>query len=80
MTKKELVEDVVKKTRIKKEIIEVVVDTLLEVTIDGLVMGKKVKWPGLGEFIVTTKGINPLTGAELTIPKTIVFIPKGEEF
>jgi len=80
VNKSDLVNQVASRTGVTKKVAKIIIDTLLEVTTDALSIGRQVKWPGLGEFIVTTKGINPMTGAKLTIPKTIVFIPEGEEF
>ena len=52
MNKKELVENVAKKAGVKKEIAKLVVDTLLEVIMEELALGRRVKWTGLGEFFV----------------------------
>lgn len=80
VNKSDLVDEVANRTGVTKKVAKIVIDTLLQVTTDALSIGKQVEWPGLGEFFVVTKGINPMTGAKLTIPKTIIFVPEDEEF
>ncbi len=85
MNKSQLVEKVSQKTQLTKQHSECVLDAAIEIIQRAVSKGEDVKLVGFGTFCRIQrrqrKGINPQTGAELTIPGTKVprFRP-GKEF
>ena len=82
MKKKELISAISEKLKVKKEIVEDVIDTFQEVVLDECVeKGGEVNLPVIGRFKQKVnsarQGINPLTKAKLDIPEsnTLTFKP-----
>lgn len=82
MKKKELISVISEKLKVKKEIVEDVIDTFQEVVLDECVeKGGEVNLPTIGRFKQKVnsarQGINPLTKAKLDIPEshTLTFKP-----
>lgn len=71
MIKPELIQEIANKTRIPKNKIELVVDTMLDTIIDEVKDGEKVLISGFGVFHLTHRkprnGINPNTREKLKI-------------
>jgi len=84
MNQKELssrVAEKLKDDKIKKVLIEKILDTSLELIAEALVKGEKVRLVGFGNFLVRTRasrvGRNPQTGEKIEIPqsKSPAFVP-----
>jgi DNA-binding protein HU-beta len=67
--------------KVKKVMIEKILDETLNVVTDALVKGEKVRLVGFGNFLVRTRasrvGRNPQTGEKMNIPqsKSPAFVP-----
>jgi DNA-binding protein HU-beta len=74
MNKKQLSVKVAEKLKMKKNSIEKILDTTLNIIAEALASGEKVRLVGFGNFIVRTRapriGRNPQTGAKIDIPST----------
>ena len=84
MNQKELagkIADKLKEDKIKKVLVEKILDTALELITESLVKGGKVRLVGFGNFLVRTRasrvGRNPQTGDKIEIPqsKSPAFVP-----
>ncbi len=81
MNKRELGAKVADKLGLKRVTVEKVIDTALDLMMDALVSGDKVRLVGFGNFVVRTRaarvGRNPQTGAKISIPqsKAPAFVP-----
>jgi nucleoid DNA-binding protein len=70
-----------KEDRVKKVMVEKVIETALSVVTDALVKGEKVRLVGFGNFLVRSRasrvGRNPQTGEKISIPqsKSPAFVP-----
>jgi DNA-binding protein HU-beta len=70
-----------KEDKVKKVMVEKILDTSLELITDALVKGEKVRLVGFGNFLVRTRasrvGRNPQTGDKIEIPqsKSPAFVP-----
>ncbi len=84
MNQKQLADRVaarLKEDKVKKVMVEKVIDSLLSTITDALVKNEKVRLVGFGNFLVRTRasrvGRNPQTGAQISIPqsKSPAFVP-----
>ena len=84
MNQKQLADRVaarLKDSKVKKVMVEKIVEEVLNVMTDALVKGEKVRLVGFGNFLVRTRasrvGRNPQTGAQINIPqsKSPAFVP-----
>jgi DNA-binding protein HU-beta len=84
MNQKQLADRVaarLKDSKVKKVMVEKIVEEALNVMTDALVKGEKVRLVGFGNFLVRTRasrvGRNPQTGAQINIPqsKSPAFVP-----
>ena len=84
MNQKQLADRVaarMKDSKVKKVMVEKIVEEALNVMTDALVKGEKVRLVGFGNFLVRTRasrvGRNPQTGAQINIPqsKSPAFVP-----
>ncbi len=84
MNQKQLADKVaekLKEDKIKKVMIEKVMETMLSTVTESLVKGEKVRLVGFGNFLVRSRasrvGRNPQTGAQINIPqsKSPAFVP-----
>ena len=81
MNKRELGAKVADKLGLKRVTVEKVIDTALDLMMEALVSGDKVRLVGFGNFVVRTRaarvGRNPQTGAKISIPqsKAPAFVP-----
>ena len=84
MNQKELadkVSDKLKGDKVKKVMVEKILDETLSIMTDALVKGDKVRLVGFGNFLVRTRasriGRNPQTGEKISIPqsKSPAFVP-----
>lgn len=64
VNKNDLVDEVANRTGVTKKVAKIIIDALLETTIDALSIGREVEWPGLGKFVPK---------------KTLVFIPESKD-
>ena len=73
MIKKDIVEEIAKKTGLNKSIIKEITDRFLMSLSQALVDGKRIELRGFGVFCVkrikSKKGRNPKTGEEVFIPE-----------
>ncbi len=73
--------DRLKEDKVKKVIVEKVLERALEVIADSLTKGEKVRLVGFGNFVVRSRasrvGRNPQTGEKISIPqsKSPAFVP-----
>lgn len=81
MNKKEFIKELGSKVGITAKQAEAVLDAFAEIIIDGVKAGDKVQIAGLGAFEVKERkartGINPQSGAEITIPASKVPVFKA---
>jgi len=84
MNQKQLADKVaakLKEDKVKKVLVEKVVETALSSITDALIKGEKVRLVGFGNFLVRTRasrvGRNPQTGEKISIPqsKSPAFVP-----
>jgi DNA-binding protein HU-beta len=84
MNQKQLADRVaarLKDSKVKKVMVEKIVEEALNVMTDALVKGEKVRLVGFGNFLVRTRasrvGRNPQTGEQINIPqsKSPAFVP-----
>jgi len=84
MNQKQLADRVaarMKDSKVKKVMVEKIVEEALNVMTDALVKGEKVRLVGFGNFLVRTRasrvGRNPQTGEQINIPqsKSPAFVP-----
>jgi len=84
MNQKQLADRVaarLKDGKVKKVMVEKIVEEALSVITDALVKGEKVRLVGFGNFLVRARasriGRNPQTGAQISIPqsKSPAFVP-----
>ncbi len=84
MNQKDLADKVSEKLKgekVKKVMVEKILDEALSVMTDALVKGEKVRLVGFGNFLVRTRasriGRNPQTGEKISIPqsKSPAFVP-----
>jgi DNA-binding protein HU-beta len=84
MNQKDLADKVVQKlkeNKVKKVMVEKILETALGIISDALVKGEKVRLVGFGNFLVRTRasrvGRNPQTGETINIPqsKSPAFVP-----
>jgi len=84
MNQKQLADRVaarLKDSKVKKVMVEKIVEEVLNVMTDALVKGEKVRLVGFGNFLVRTRasrvGRNPQTGEQINIPqsKSPAFVP-----
>lgn len=84
MNQKELADKIAEKLKgekIKKVVVEKVMDEALSIITQALVNGEKVRLVGFGNFLVRTRasrvGRNPQTGDKISIPqsKSPAFVP-----
>jgi len=84
MNQKQLADRVaarLKDSKVKKMMVEKIVEEALNVMTDALVKGEKVRLVGFGNFLVRTRasrvGRNPQTGEQINIPqsKSPAFVP-----
>jgi DNA-binding protein HU-beta len=84
MNQKQLADRVaarLKDSKVKKVMVEKIVEEALVVMTDALVKGEKVRLVGFGNFLVRTRasrvGRNPQTGEQINIPqsKSPAFVP-----
>jgi DNA-binding protein HU-beta len=81
MKEEELVNSICKRTSVSKELAEQFLDTLVDILVETVSDGKKVKIDRLGTFERrsrdTREGRNPKTGEIMIIPEThaVVFSP-----
>ena len=84
MNQKELagkIADKLKEDKVKKVLVEKILDTALELITESWVKGGKVRLVGFGNFLVRTRasrvGRNPQTGDKIEIPqsKSPAFVP-----
>lgn len=74
MNKKQLASKTAKTLKMKKFVVEKVLDTALELITQALAEGGKVRLVGFGNFLVRSRapraGRNPQTGVKIDIPST----------
>jgi DNA-binding protein HU-beta len=84
MNQKQLADRVaakLKDSKVKKVMVDKIVEESLNVITEALVKGEKVRLVGFGNFLVRTRasrvGRNPQTGAQISIPqsKSPAFVP-----
>lgn len=84
MNQKQLADKVaakLKEDKVKKVMVEKVIETALSSISDALIKGEKVRLVGFGNFLVRTRasrvGRNPQTGEKISIPqsKSPAFVP-----
>jgi len=84
MNQKQLADRVaarLKDSKVKKVMVEKIVEEILNVMTDAMVKGEKVRLVGFGNFLVRTRasrvGRNPQTGEQINIPqsKSPAFVP-----
>lgn len=84
MNQKQLADRVsakLKEDKVKKVMVEKIIETALSTITDALLKGEKVRLVGFGNFLVRTRasrvGRNPQTGEKISIPqsKSPAFVP-----
>lgn len=74
MTKPELIDEVARKTGMKKKDVTTTVDAMLDTIVEALGSKDQVSLVGFGTFDVRTRGErmgrNPRTGEQITIPES----------
>ncbi len=84
MTKADLVEEVVKASKVSKKHAEIIVNTVFSSIIDALHRDDKIELRGFGSFRVrrrrSRQGRNPKTGDQVEVPeKRIPYFKPGKE-
>ena len=81
MNKKELVLRIAEKTGLSRKNVESVIDSYIEITVDALQNGNKVRLIGFGSFETRKRtvriGVNPRSGERIIIPTSIVPVFKA---